>query len=270
MSTSKTVKQNPPGHLYEAFAECWENPTRENFRQTLASHIGEKDFLDFKMEWPEFPVLAKHIIAMGNSFGGSIVIGIKEGEGSILSPVGIPSIRDTADITKGIEKYLPLSLLKCIDIIPFTYTASEYEALKGKSFQMVKISPDVEHTPFVSRKAGTGIIADAIYVRRGTRTEIANHDELQEILNRRIETRYSTSKEITLEEHLGQLKILYSQIPTTLAHSPALGRFLSGLLLPKDILTGVSNPEYPQETFTQFVIRCIERKKSRIESDLGV
>lgn len=268
---SKSERTSTSAHLYEAFFECFQNPTRENFRRFLTSHIGEKDFVDFKSSWPEYSALAKHLLAMGNSGGGAIVIGIKEEQDAhTLTPVGINSPIDTADVSKGIQKYIPSTLLKSIDVIQFAYKASEYGDIEGKTFQMVLVTPDVEHTPFLSRKAGTAITADAIYIRRGTRTELANHDEMQALLNQRIETRYSTSKEISLGEHLGQLKILYSQIPRTLAESPAITRMLSSFKLSADLLKSVPNPEYPKEEFADFVTKCIENKKKRIESELGL
>jgi hypothetical protein len=49
-------------------------------------------------------------------------------------------------------------------------------------------------------------------VRNKTETVEANYEQLQGIINRRIQTQYSSAAELTLEEHLAQLKLLYSNI----------------------------------------------------------
>ena len=52
-----------------------------------------------------------------------------------------------------------------------------------------------------------------IYVRRGTSCEIANQEELDGLLKRRINYMHPVKGEpLDLEEHLKQLKVLYKNI----------------------------------------------------------
>lgn len=52
-----------------------------------------------------------------------------------------------------------------------------------------------------------------IYVRRGTSCEIANEEELQAMINRRMNYLHPLNGEpLQLEEHLKQLKALYEYI----------------------------------------------------------
>ena len=51
-----------------------------------------------------------------------------------------------------------------------------------------------------------------MYIRRGTSTEEANNDELQKIINVRIETGYSTRREMNLQAHLKQLQLLIDKV----------------------------------------------------------
>lgn len=95
-------------------------------------------------------------------------------------------------------------------------------------------------------------------------TDEASHDELQEVINRRLATGQSTQLEIDLSQHMKQLKVLYSLVNR---------RVISwGLGLPESTIAAISkeNPRYPREDFDDFGIRMIEQKKLVIERELGV
>lgn len=195
--------------IHEDFAKFFEHPTREDFRNLIKNNFGELPQCDFKEDWPGLSKLARHILGIANSKGGCIIVGIAQREDNALEPKGLPKLLDKAEITGGIKKYIPESLIQNINILDFSYADSEYPSLVGKRFQVVIIEDDVKHLPFVSTSEGDGILTSAIYIRRGTSTEQANYQELQVLLNRRLETGYSSSREIDLETHLQQLKILY-------------------------------------------------------------
>jgi hypothetical protein len=71
---SSSMAQRPKG-LHEGFARFFEEPRRENLRELLRDTAGEYSHLDFKREWPETWKLARHILAIANSGGGSLVSG---------------------------------------------------------------------------------------------------------------------------------------------------------------------------------------------------
>jgi len=191
---------------YEQFACFFENPSREGLRDLLRDQVGELDVCDFKREWPDFPSLARHILGLANSGGGCLVIGVEERPDGTFDPVGVDEFRDKADVHKGIQKFIP-SQLRC-EVVDFSYEASEYPRIEGKKFQVVFVDDCPEYVPFIARANGQGIRENAIYVRRGTSTEEANYEELQEIINRRLRTGYCT-KEFSLDRHLAELRILY-------------------------------------------------------------
>ena len=192
-----------PKQFSEAMACFFESPTRETLRELLRTHLGELDECDFKAEWPpQLSIIARHILGIANSGGGVIVVGMAEKEDDkSLEPVGLTTVLDKAKVHKGVEKYLPDSLRRCFDVHDFRYQASEYPVLIGKVFQVVLIEDDPLHLPFVCCWNGDKIREAAIYIRRGTSTEEANYNELQEIINRRIETGYSSQGEIELQNH---------------------------------------------------------------------
>jgi hypothetical protein len=126
--------------------------------------------------------------------------------------------------------------------------------------------------------SGDGIRETAIYVRRGTSTEETNHEELQRIINRRLDTGHSSQVEIDLQTHIEQLKILFKHIERNqilvkggiaqmaveaLASNPDLNSFFGQREL-------VENKLYPKEDFECFIARMIEKKKRRIEIELDV
>jgi len=276
LATSTKSKSNPkadqpagpPKGTKEAFARFAENPSRESFRQLLTEHLGEARHLDFKETWPDGPALAKHILGIANTDGGALVVGVKEDATGSLDPIGLSKLTDKADITNGIKKYLPSELLQRVHPLDFTFEASEYPRIVGKSFQVLLVDFSEEHIPLVAQRAGTGIRDSAIYVRRDGLTEEATHTEVQALINRRIETRYSSSKELNLKGHIEQLRVLYAEIPQFVA-SGILPLF-SELAKTTGMFAAKRNSLYPTETVDQFIVRMIGAKKARIEEELDV
>lgn len=270
MNTSKKT-------LHEDFAHFFEYPTRVAFRDVLKNNIGELPNCDFKEQWPSFPKLARHLLGMSNSEGGCLVIGVAQKKDNTFEAKGLDNAKDKSDIFSGIEKYMPSTLVSnSIEIIDFSYSDAEYSTLIGKKFQVVLVEDDLKHIPFLCSSDGEDIRKNAIYVRRGTSTVEANHEELQQIINRRIETGYSTQREIDLEVHIQQLKILFKQLDR---HYIQYYPGYPGSLL--DIITrGVTssltigekmpNPKYPDEDFESFIARMVKKKKKRIEIELDV
>lgn len=201
-----------------------------------------------------------------------MVVGVLQREDKSLDPVGLSELRDKSDISKSYHTYIPDTLGRQIKILDFAYEASEYPKLEGKAFQVLFVENDPVHLPFLAIGDGEGIEAGRIYTRRGVGTEPANYDELQEIINRRLETGYSTRRELDLKIHLEQLKILYDQ------HSPLSTRsiftayinVMAGPSLQRLIAKQVPNPNYPEVGYETFVASCIDRKKLRIESELDI
>jgi hypothetical protein len=65
-----TDKQPVKGKSWkEEIARFLESPSREGLRNILKNHVGELSDLDFKENLPEPTKLAKHILAMANTWG---------------------------------------------------------------------------------------------------------------------------------------------------------------------------------------------------------
>lgn len=159
-------------------------------------------------------------------------------------------------VVKGItlKAYLPSEI--SYDIFDFSYKDSDYPEIKGKKFQVMLVEYDSRYIPFLSKKAGDGIKDNVPYVRRGTNSDEATHDELQKIINARLETGFSSKHILDLSEHLEQLKILYRSKRSgdwTLA-SRALEMFEGDKL----------------QDYRSFIDVLIEKKKKKIEEDLGL
>jgi len=256
----------------EEFARFYESPTREDLRELLRNNLGEFPNIDFKEQWPEYPNLARHLLGMANSSGGCIVIGVSEKEDKTFESKGIDSLIDKTIVINGIKKFLPNLLLTDLEIVDFSYEAAEYPKLVGKKFQAVIVDGDPKALPFIALADGDGIRNNAIYVRRGPSSEDANYEELQRIINRRIETGYSTQIDIDLRTHMEQLKILYSHIDKY--HVRSTGSIFEAMEAISMSVLGtqekVPNPAYPKETFDEFVVGMIEKKKRRIAILLNV
>ena len=242
----------------EIFAKFLKNIDRVDLRVLLKDHLGETNYLDFKETWPEKEKLAKHILGLANSGGGIIVIGVKEQEDGSFIPIGLDKIRDKSEIIKSMKSYLPQDLE--YEILDFFYQDSEWDILKGKKFQVLIVKDLPERIPFLSLKDGKEIKKNVIYYRDGTNTEPATYEQIQKIINRRIDTSYSTTKEMELRSHLNQLKELYDAIPKYCTKFPwSIHSFEIILDITKE-----RNPKYPEEDFEDFIIKMITLKKEII------
>jgi hypothetical protein len=253
-----------PKSYKEAFARFFEEPTRERLRELLRENLGETKLLDFKEAWPKHPALAKHVLALANTGNGCVVAGVKENDDKTLEPVGLSQLTDKVDIINGIKSFLPSDLLTRLEVLDFAFEASEYPKLIGKAFQVLLVEFSPEHTPAVSLREGDGIRNAAVYVRREGQTAEATHDELQAIINKRIETKYSTSDEISLKQHMEQLRVLYTEIPRTISFAQSFFGSLTGAGSVFRV-----NANAPEESYEDFVKRMIELKKRIISRTIG-
>lgn len=261
--------------FYEELAQLLEKPGLDSFRNLLQRNFGELSCIDFKEGWPAFPKVARHLLALANSGGGCIVFGVTEKDSGGYEPKGLDKLEDKAQVKDGIEKFMPSVLIAedyfLLDL-PFP-ADSEHSTLRDKKFQLAVVVDDSLHLPFISTGDADEIREDAVYVRRGTSSEEANYEELQTLIDRRIEAGYSFQREMNLQAHLDQLNVLYEQIPTSvLGEVGGLFTKLVRVAVRMSTPLGPSepNPAYPKEDFEGFVLRMITLKKRRIQIELDV
>jgi len=238
---------------YEGFTKFFEKPTKESLRSLIKENIGETDYLDFKETWVPFPKLSKHILALSNSGGGAIIVGVKENDDGTTTPVGLDEFQDKEKISKGVAKYLPTDI--SWEVFEFAYKDSEYPSLKGKKFQTLLVEYDAQFIPFLCLKAGDGLKDNTVYVRRGTSTTEATHEDLQKIINERIETGYSSTHAMALSEHLQQLKELYRTKEGSNQFSAAVR-----------IMAMFEGDKF--KDYHDFISVLIEKKRNKIEEEL--
>lgn len=264
-----------PKSIKEEFVNFYEEPSRDKLRNLIQNNLGEFPRLDFKGDWLGFSKIARHILGLANSDGGCIVVGVAEKDDKTLEATGVENLKDKAEIVKGIHKFLPNVLADRVEILDFVYEASEYPKIVGKKFQVILVGTDPKHLPFISIAEGDGIQKNKIYVRRGTSTEEVNHQELQNIINKRLETGYSSRNEIDLRTHIEELEMLYGLlkssdiIPRGYIDSQ-LGLVDSAFKALERQYKSVPNPYYPKESYEAFIAKMIEKKKKRIEIVLDI
>lgn len=196
---------------HESFASFFAEPTRERLRDLLKLGVGETDYLEFKSHWPDISKLAKLVLAMANGGGGVVVVGVEQAASGVLHPAGLGSLLDKADLIPKLNSFVPKELE--FQILDFSYSASEYGLLVGKSFQVLLVEDHPSQIPFLALRDGEGIRANSVYVRSGTRTAEATQVGLQEIVNRRIKTGRSSQPSIDVEKHLHQLRVIDEMRP---------------------------------------------------------
>ncbi|MHC5614915.1 MAG: AlbA family DNA-binding domain-containing protein [Nostoc sp.] len=106
---SSNIKQTK--RCKEDFAQFFESPSRENFRELLRNTTGEYDDLDFKRELISDDEIAKDILGMANKSGGAVIFGVEEKkEDNSFNSKGLSDLNDKTDFKNKVEKYLPSQL----------------------------------------------------------------------------------------------------------------------------------------------------------------
>ena len=265
-----------PKQMRDVVYKLLQEPTLDKFREFLHAQTGEHNSIDFKSQWIEDSALAKEMLSLANSQGGIIVFGVAENDDKSIRIDGLPEIKDKAVISNGIKKFISSNLK--YEIYDFSYTTSEYETLKGKHFQILFVEDSPEHIPFLAKKESGSLKSNMIYIRRGTACEIANEEELQSLINRRLNYMHPLNGEpLKLDEHLKQLKTLYERIDKNHVYyknnlSTGVSTFLNALagLVGTSEKVIESNPYYPEENYEQFISRMISEKKKKIERVLDL
>ncbi|MGR9268171.1 AlbA family DNA-binding domain-containing protein [Rhizobium leguminosarum] len=259
-----TVKnKKPPAErgAKDTFARFLEEPSRESFRRLLTDNLGEGRYVDFKREWLPTHELAKKVLGFANRGPSCLVFGVAENDDKTLEPVGLDQFQDKADIQNKLRKLLPSSLMDQITTWDFSYESAEYEKIKGKKFQTLIIDYRPEYVPYTAIKGTTDLKDTAIYYRRDGLTIEASYDELQKIINDRIETGHSTRQEMDIKKHLEHLKALYDELPK---RSPFFSHLTAERIL------GVQAADHLGQSYSEFVETMISLKKGLIAEELGL
>ena len=265
-------------HFYDQFLK---EPTKDNFRDFMKKSCGELNEMDFKETWIYKGPLAKIMLAMANNGGGIIVFGVKENEDNTFDILGLDSLKDTADISNSISRLVSSSL--DYEVFNFVFDSDVYGKFENKKFQIMVIHDTPERLPFVSLGQSEKIEKDVIYVRRGTKSEKATSEEINRIIERKIATIYSENTDMSLDQHLEQLKKLYSELPQKIqvlvrkgtqpnfaAALKVFGERIGALYGTPDEYEEKDNPNYPDEGYEAFILRMIDAKKLKIEKVLDL
>jgi predicted HTH transcriptional regulator len=184
------------------------NPSHESLKELLLHNTGETDYVDFKSDWIEISKLAKHVLAISNSGGGCIIIGVMQyDDGSIeLKGLTDDEFLDKADVDNKLQHLLPKYLRYRTE--DFIFTGDIHPLLNMKRFQVLVIDYDPRYVPYTSVVTRGELRYGAIYVRQGTKTIEATNERLVEVILRKVQSGGSDSDERSLQEHLEHLKIL--------------------------------------------------------------
>ena len=258
------------------------NPSRDGFKTFLKESCGELDNIDFKEKWITKGKLAKIMLAMANTGGGVIVLGIHENKDDNYLAVGIDELKDAADVEKEIKKLVPRNL--SYSVLDFIYDDEIYGEYAGKKFQAIIIADAPEQLPFFSIGASDDIEKDCVYVRRGTSSEKASARDFETMIQRKLENVFKESNDLSLKEHLEQLQFLYDSIPQkkrilvkkgnrfvgAMEGLQALSERMTEIFGEPDQYEEVPNDNYPSEDYEQFLVRMIDKKKLKIEKVLDL
>ena len=242
----------------DAVYEFLQNINRGSFADLLEIIDYVSDNLDFKETWIKKGALAKELLAMANSGGGIIVFGVKEKEDNQFDPCGLQEICDPAEVQNSVEKFIPSNLKYQVE--NFSFDRSEYDKLQGKKFQILIVENCPQYLPYISKNETEGLKKATIYVRRGTECTVADKDDIERLINKRLATGYKSKLEF--EDHIRQLQILYRYKQPTWASAT------SAIAVLKKLSFSVNNQNSSE--FYTYIDELVERKKKIIEMDLGL
>ncbi|MBC8145955.1 MAG: ATP-binding protein [bacterium] len=136
--------------------------------------VGETDTVEFKRKFSGFEKIAREMIALANTRGGVLLIGVDD-DGSI---VGVPSEKSEIELIEvTAEHYVDPPIEAEIDIVD----------IDGEDVIVVRIpeSCDKPHRLVVdglsARREGTGEFAAGVFIRQGERS-IAASNEVARVL----------------------------------------------------------------------------------------
>ncbi len=228
---------------------------------------GENDDLDFKEKVIEEHKVAKLLIAMANSGGGSIIFGISDDR----KPIGLNTdeLKDETDFSRKLRSYLPSNLEYEYRYLNYP-DEDVYGDFKGKTFLILYTKEQNRYVPFLPAKEAPSMKRNDIYLRKNASVETATNDDLENMFKLRLVEQYEDLTELELEEHLEQLKLLYSSIQRSYIQIPALTGFSRELRGALKGIQSAKNKDYPEEEYEEFISKMIKKKKKRIEQILEV
>jgi|LakMenEpi03Aug12_release.lakeMendotaPanAssembly.Ray.scaffolds.fasta_scaffold310526_1 predicted HTH transcriptional regulator len=254
------MNSNSIKSIKDSFYDFCDNPSRDKFRKLILENTGEDNDLDFKTDVYEHYKIAKDIIAMSNTKGGALIFGITEDKTtSSFQPIGLINLEDKTQFQTKLGQYLPEQLEYLV--IDINYQESDYPKLNNKKFRVIIVIYTPKYLLFLSKKDGTDIYKKNIYIRHNSSTITAEYPHVQDIINRRLATGYSSSRELSLKEQFEELKLMYSFI--------SKGKWVTDYNYYDDEYDDShfkENEKYPEETYEDFVLKMIELKKQVITS----
>ena len=253
--------------IKESFANFFDNPSRDMFRNLILDNTGEHDDLDFKTKPCSEPTISKDILAMANKAGGALIFGVTENKlDNSFEPVGLTEVTEKTKFKTKLGSYLPDQLI--YEVYDFQYQESEYPKLGNKFFRIILVEYTPQYIPFLAKKDGEGIRKIDVYIRNNSSTIPAEFSHIQDIINRRLATGYSSARELSLREHFDELKQIYSLISVGEMRNQ---QYDNDAAYYEEVAYNNGdyfeiNPKYPKEDFEDFVVKMIELKKQVITS----
>ncbi|WP_308698349.1 RNA-binding domain-containing protein [uncultured Thomasclavelia sp.] len=258
MNDFKWSKEN----VYKAL----QSPSREDLIESIFNGVGEQDDLDFKENWAKEQKIAEIILGMANIGGGSIIVGVKENDEGTLEANGLSELIDKEKLHSKICKFLPDNVM--FDIFDYNFKDESYDKIKGKLFQILVVYSEDKELPYIWRKNTDSAEEGCIFCRKGTKTVKANMQEINDMIDRKIEAVYTEKSSLELEEHLKQLNTLYKNLSSKTYLFSSFDKLFNNY--GSVTISGIKNSIYPEESYEEFVVKMIDKKKEKIEKILDL
>lgn len=137
------------------------------------------------------------------------------------------------------------------------------------------VEDEPKNLPYICCKDGSQIKDGDIYIRSGTESRKATNYQVEKIIERKlIACKVPKSKNMSLKQHLEQLDILYNELTYTVYENNSLSSLTKALSTLVDRFSGTTSikkkENYPKESYDDFILKMLNKKKKRIEEELDL
>lgn len=239
-----------------------------SLKNLIEETFGESNDLDFKRDLISEEKLAKTILAMANAGGGAIICGISDDN----KIVGIQkeNIKDQTELDKKLHSFLPNNIDVSLQVLDYPED-KEYKDFQGKIFYVFYVNKQYRYAPFLAKKDGDKIYKNIIYIRKNAANETASNEDLEDIFQKRLLAQYEDLSNLSLNDHIVQLKELYDHIQKRRStFAPGMASMVSIGKTLGNLFEVVESEHYPSMEFDEFITMCIEKKQMKIEHILEI
>lgn len=253
---------------WKELSEILQERGRALFLELVSQPLEEENQLEFKKEWIEAQKLAKIMLGMANLGGGIIIFGVEENANKTAKLVGLSEFKDKAVFQSEVKRWLPQSM--CFKLSNYDFSCDEEKSIpipRGL-YQVIFVCSEDKDLPYLL-SGNTGSEQEgSIFIRRGTQTVLANREEINAMVDKKINALLNEKSNLELEEHLRQLYMLYENKKVEDPFSSSISGSLNPIVA--FLKSNMEIKKDAKKEYNNFLAELIEKKQNKIKTLLNL